>query len=156
MDLVDYAKTFIGIPYKWGGEHPAEGYDCSGFIQEILASKGLDPRGDQTAHMLFNRFLDEEGFTTPTKIERNDILFFGDERVTHIALAIDDKHMIEAGGGNSKTVNTKVAIAQKAMIRIRPINIRKDLYSVARIPKKYVERRGSYSAGLQMEMDLDK
>lgn len=141
MDFVDYAKKFIGIPYKWGGEHPAEGYDCSGFIQEVLASKGLDPRGDQTASMILERLKDEEGFTSPSDIKRNDLLFFGKDRITHVALAIDGKHMIEAGGGNSKTVNTQVAIAQKAMIRIRPINIRKDLYAVARLPDAYLDNQ---------------
>lgn len=148
MDLVDYAEKFIGIPYKWAGEHPAEGYDCSGFIQEVLASKGLDPRGDQTAHDLFDKFLKEDGFSSPTEIKRNDLLFFGGERITHIAIAQDGLNMIEAGGGNSKTVNIQTAIAQKAMIRVRPIGNRKDLKYVLRMPKI----TGKYEAQIEMSL----
>ena len=148
MDLTDYAKRFIGIPYKWAGEHPAEGYDCSGFIQEVLSSKGLDPRGDQTAQDLFTKFLDEDGFVSPTEIKRNDLLFFGGETITHIALAIDELDMIEAGGGNSKTVNIATAIAQKAMIRVRPISNRKDLKYVLRMPR----RKGIYEAQINLDI----
>lgn len=30
--LVDYAKTLIGVPYKYASTDPAKGFDCSGFI----------------------------------------------------------------------------------------------------------------------------
>ena len=55
QNAINYAKLFIGKPYLWGGEGP-EGYDCSGFIQEVLSCIGLDPKGDQTAQGLYNYF----------------------------------------------------------------------------------------------------
>ncbi len=36
-DLVSYAKTFIGTPYKYGSAIPANGLDCSGFIMVVFA-----------------------------------------------------------------------------------------------------------------------
>lgn len=134
MDLVDYGKCFIGVPYVWGGSHPAQGYDCSGFVQELLASKGLDPAGDQTADALHDKLI-SEGYAnfTPTNIERNDILFFGDnrhEKYTHTAIAVDEFTMLEAGGGGSKTKNINDSIRDQAMVRIRPI--RSDLKAVLR------------------------
>jgi cell wall-associated NlpC family hydrolase len=36
-DLVAYAKTFIGTPYKYGSATPANGLDCSGFIMVVFA-----------------------------------------------------------------------------------------------------------------------
>jgi cell wall-associated NlpC family hydrolase len=119
--LIDYAKLFIGIPYIWGGAHPCQGYDCSGFIQEILHSVGLGPRTDMTASQLYY-FLANNPNWHPV-LEKGSILFFGkDERsISHTAIALNTYQMIEAGGGNSSTVSVEKAINNNAFIRIRPI-----------------------------------
>ena len=54
--MIQYSKTFIGKPYRWGGEGVL-GFDCSGFIQEVLSCVGFDPKGDQTAQGLYNYFV---------------------------------------------------------------------------------------------------
>lgn len=36
-DLVHYAKTLIGIPYKFASTDPSEGFDCSGFITFVFS-----------------------------------------------------------------------------------------------------------------------
>jgi len=35
-DLVDFAQTFLGTPYKYGSTDPTVGFDCSGFIYYVF------------------------------------------------------------------------------------------------------------------------
>jgi len=124
--VISYAMTFLGIQYRWGGDDPILGYDCSGFVQEVLSAFGADPKGDQTADGLYRIFKKDPDATET--LAAGSLLFFGSERrITHVALAIDRYRMIEAGGGGSKCKSIEAAAACNAFIRIRPINNRKDL-----------------------------
>ncbi|MFC3689499.1 transglycosylase SLT domain-containing protein [Aquipuribacter hungaricus] len=41
-DVVDAARRYLGVPYRWGGTDPATGLDCSGFVQRVFADLGVD------------------------------------------------------------------------------------------------------------------
>jgi cell wall-associated NlpC family hydrolase len=127
---IEYAKQFIGLPYIWGGDDPLTGFDCSGLVQEILASVGLDPEGDQTAQGLYDYFVKRPN--TKTAQGPGALVFFGQSitKITHIGFMINDFQMIEAGGGGSKTLSLKDAATQNAFVKIRPASRRKDLVAV--------------------------
>ena len=36
QDLVVYALGMIGVEYRWGGEDPASGLDCSGLVRHVF------------------------------------------------------------------------------------------------------------------------
>jgi len=36
LELVEYSKTLIGIPYKYASTNPQQGFDCSGFITYVF------------------------------------------------------------------------------------------------------------------------
>jgi murein DD-endopeptidase / murein LD-carboxypeptidase len=40
QSVVEFAKSYIGIPYKYGGNHPNTGFDCSGFVQFVFLHFG--------------------------------------------------------------------------------------------------------------------
>jgi len=42
VDIVTYAKSLEGIPYKYGSINPAEGFDCSGFITYVFNHFGIN------------------------------------------------------------------------------------------------------------------
>lgn len=127
--LRDYALAFVGKPYKWGGDDPVEGYDCSGFIQELLASVGIDPPGDQTAQALYDFF--------ESRAERNRygcgaLVFYGTSvaEIKHVAMMLDQYRVIEAGGGGYRTRTKQDAADQNAYVRIRHTSHRNDIVAV--------------------------
>lgn len=127
--LLNYARSFIGTPYRWGGEDPINGFDCSGFIQEVLRSVGMDPKGDQTAQGLYNHFLSAGRKSLPGPA---NLVFYGksDQSISHVALMLDEIRMVEAGGGGSRTTDRAAASRDKAFVRIRPYDSRKDIVAI--------------------------
>ena len=41
VDLVEYAKQFVGNPYVWGGTSLTKGADCSGFVLSVFKKYGI-------------------------------------------------------------------------------------------------------------------
>lgn len=127
--VYDYAISFLGLPYKWGGDDTIKGFDCSGLVQEILQSVGEDPAGDQSAQALFNHF---EKTGEWNKYSCGSLAFYGNSvtEINHVAMMLDNYRIIEAGGGGSKTNTLDDASTQNAYVRIRLLNNRKDLVAV--------------------------
>jgi cell wall-associated NlpC family hydrolase len=129
--LLEYAKMFVGVPYVWGGSNSMRGFDCSGFVQFILQSVGVDPKGDQTAQTLHDLFLHNGG--VPLTIPKaGAICFYGktESSIYHVAFALSEHQIIEAGGGDHTTTSVAEAAKRDACVRIRPADARKDLVSI--------------------------
>lgn len=120
---VDYAKHFIGVPYRWGGDDPLAGFDCSGFVVEVLQAVGRLAHGrDYTANDLWTIF-------KPFQVERGYggcLAFWFDEngRAKHVELMIDNEFVIGASGGGSRTLTIEDAINQNAFVKMRPLRYR--------------------------------
>jgi cell wall-associated NlpC family hydrolase len=135
--LLAYAMRFVGVPYKWGGDDPLLGIDCSGLVLELLKSQGLVPKSfDTTAQGLYKKYESVKVF----KASFGALVFFGADtsKITHVGFALDNKVMIEAGGGDSTTVNLLAAAEKNAFVKIRPILSRSDLVGIVR-PRYYWE-----------------
>ena len=87
-DLLRTAECFLGVPYLWGGT-TIEGLDCSGFTQLVYRLNGvaLDRDADQQAM---------EGRAVDGAPRSGDLVFFGDERVTHVAIATGEREFLHA------------------------------------------------------------
>lgn len=130
MELLQmYMMCFIGLPYRWGGDDPINGFDCSGLVQEILAAVDMDPPGDQTAQGLYEYFLDD---CFPNVKGCGSLVFYGKstKAITHVAMMIDPVTVIEAGGGGSQTTSLEAAAKQNAYIRLRRFDRRRDIVAV--------------------------
>lgn len=97
-----YARTFLGVPYLWGGTS-WRGIDCSGFVQLCYRMGGY----------MLPRDADMQHDSLPTSIQlaemrEGDLIFFGKEHITHVALALNEKEYIHAEGQayNRVTINS--------------------------------------------------
>lgn len=135
MTIADYALKFVGRPYIWGGDGSGKcggGFDCSGLVLECLWAIGKLPKGDLTAQGIHDAIMDKSGHVVPRMyIAANDLLFFGKDakHITHVAIALDNCLMVEAGGGGSKCTSPANSTG---MVRVRPIASRKDLVAALR------------------------
>jgi cell wall-associated NlpC family hydrolase len=41
VELVTFARTLTGTPYKYGSTDPAQGFDCSGFVTYVFNHFGI-------------------------------------------------------------------------------------------------------------------
>lgn len=120
--MINYAKSFIGKPYIWAGSGSV-GFDCSGFIIEVLQAFGHLPKGDWSADSLFKK-LKELGWTeVPIEHTRaTDVVFFTNgKKYSHVAMMVNPTQYIEAGGGDS---SCKTPETSSGMVRLRPLSWR--------------------------------
>jgi len=109
-----------GLPYIWGGDDPVRGFDCSGFVIEILQSVGILPSGDWTAGGLWGRF-------SPYQVQsphEGCLVFWlksSGTSIRHVEFCIGSGLSIGASGGGSRTRDAQAAIEQNAFIKVRPI-----------------------------------
>jgi len=127
------AWKYLGTPYIWGGDDPIFGFDCSGFVIEILKSVGILPRtGDWTAQGLYGMFSPDYVIATVEKIKEGMIVFWHSSsnktRIIHVEYCLNEELSIGASGGGSDNVTVQDAIDNNSYIKIRPFRSRENIY----------------------------
>ena len=98
-EIVRTAKSFLDVPYRWGGTSPARGFDCSGFSMTVYQLNGLNmPRSSKTqweAGIPINR----------DQLSQGDLVFFatsGSGEVSHVGIYLGKNNIIHAPGWGKK------------------------------------------------------
>lgn len=128
--ITQYALSFLGTPYNFGGANKLTGLDCSQLVLEILIAAGEWKHGqDTTAQGLYNHFLLKSNLSGS---KWGALSFYGKsiKEISHVGFLLSNQIMIEAGGGTSTTKNLDEAKKRSALVRLRPYNFRSDLVAV--------------------------
>lgn len=121
---VHVLKNSVGTPYRWGGDDPLGGFDCSGLVIEALKSSGkMAEQKDYTADALSKLFPE-------TEIFQPGVLVFWDwnkdgliDHVEMIAFEDEDGTFFTVGasGGGPGTITNQDAQNANAYVKIRPL-----------------------------------
>jgi cell wall-associated NlpC family hydrolase len=85
---VGFAVRAVGVPYRWGGESPASGFDCSGLVRWAYARVGVDlPHSSYALYGAGRRI-------ATSQLEPGDVLFF--DGLGHVGLYVGDGKMVHA------------------------------------------------------------
>ncbi|MFL5563183.1 MAG: C40 family peptidase [Gemmatimonadaceae bacterium] len=95
--VVATADELVGTRYRYGGNSPKTGFDCSGFVHWVYSRQGIDlPRT--------TRGLTTAGTRIPARraeLLPGDLLLFAGNgtRITHVAIYVGDGRIIHASSG---------------------------------------------------------
>lgn len=96
--IIGYARAFLGVPYLWGGTS-CEGIDCSGLMQLCYRMGGyILPRDGDQQHDFLQHSVKREA------MQAGDLIFFGSEQITHVAMALNNTEYIHSEGVNFNRV----------------------------------------------------
>ena len=85
---VRFALEAVGVPYRWAGESPATGFDCSGLVRWSYGRVGVDvPHSSYALYGVGRR-------VSVSKMAPGDVLFF--EGLGHVGLYVGKGRMVHA------------------------------------------------------------
>ncbi|MFT8350894.1 NlpC/P60 family protein [Clostridium saccharoperbutylacetonicum] len=87
--LIEESEKYLKVPYLWGGESP-EGFDCSGLMQYVFKSQGIEiPRTSE----------EQQSFAKPidtAEIKPGDLVFNKTTDSTHVGMYVGYDMYIQA------------------------------------------------------------
>lgn len=122
-------ESLYRLPYRWRGDDPMEGFDCSGLVVEGLKSVGVLARdGDWTAAQLAKMFkVVAEAAWQPgclvfwNRTKPDGIIYIGHVEILWSRLEGGPWLTIGASGGGSATTDDAKASAANAYVKVRPV-----------------------------------
>lgn len=85
---VRYALQAVGTPYRWAGESPGTGFDCSGLVRWAYGRVGVDvPHSSYALYGVGRR-------VPVSRMAPGDVLFF--EGLGHVGLYVGKGRMVHA------------------------------------------------------------
>ena len=91
VDLVNYAKQFLGNPYVWGGTSLTKGADCSGFVLSIMKKYGVSLPHHSGSQAQCGKKV------SLSEAQPGDLVFYAKNgKINHVAIYIGGGQVIHA------------------------------------------------------------
>lgn len=92
VEIVEYAKQFIGNPYVWGGTSLTKGADCSGFVLSVYKKFGVTLSHSSRAQA------NEGKKISASELQPGDLVFYANSSgtINHVAMYIGGGRVIHA------------------------------------------------------------
>jgi len=89
--IAQLALSMVGVPYRYGGADPRDGFDCSGLVYYAFTSNGhAVPRTSQAQFKAARKIPLAEA-------AKGDLLFFRDqEKLSHVGIYLGDGRFVHA------------------------------------------------------------
>jgi cell wall-associated NlpC family hydrolase len=84
IEISDYAKKFVGVKYKYAGQSPSTGFDCSGFTSYVMRGFGVTLSPASAVQATEGRKISLD------RAMPGDLIFFGEseKKIQHVALVV--------------------------------------------------------------------
>jgi cell wall-associated NlpC family hydrolase len=120
QSLAVYALGLVGTPYKWGGNTPDSGFDCSGLIGYVYQSQ-TGTKSPRTVAGLKNWGRD----VSKDQLRTGDILIFGPlKEPTHAGIYVGEDRFVHAPSSGGTVRMDKI---NSHYWRERELNIRRPI-----------------------------
>ncbi len=116
MQIVAYAKQFVGTPYKYGADSLTDGTDCSGFTGQVMRPFGY----------VLSRSSSGQGSDgvaiTEADLEPGDLITYGyNGGISHVAIYIGNDEIIHATTTYGIKVTEMRGFLRKPLISFRRV-----------------------------------
>ncbi|MDG0873474.1 NlpC/P60 family protein [Paenibacillus thiaminolyticus] len=96
--ILNTARSYLGVPYVWGGTSPS-GFDCSGYVSYVFRKHGIElPR---TSRAMYS-----SSGSKVSSLQPGDLVFFASngKTISHVGIYIGDNKYINASSGSAGSV----------------------------------------------------
>jgi cell wall-associated NlpC family hydrolase len=96
--LLENAKNLLGVPYRYGGNTPSGGMDCSGFVRYIFYyTAGMNLPRTTREIARYGRIIDKQN------LRAGDLVFFNTRgNLSHLGIYMGDNSFIHAPSSGSR------------------------------------------------------
>lgn len=102
--VANEARTWIGTPYRYGGQDKGKGTDCSGMVMVIyseVAGVAIPRNSEKQAEFCDN--------LKENKVEAGDLVFFAigkdKNKISHVGIMVDKLHFVHASASKGVIIS---------------------------------------------------